>query len=130
VLLHRGRLARVEGRTDVAARHYTEARRAAGRLAPDPVTAEWLEGVGATLAAGEDVDAAAELLGAADALRAAIGAPVPPHERPAHDRDLAGVRAALGDAAFAQAWEAGQSLGLPHAVELAGVRLMDTNRAN
>jgi hypothetical protein len=39
--------------------------------------------------------------------------------RPAHDAALAACRAALGDEAFEEAWEAGRALTLDEAVVLA-----------
>jgi DNA-binding SARP family transcriptional activator len=47
--------------------------------------------------------AAARLLGAAEALREAIGTVIAPCERPQHVQTAAGVRAALGEEAFAAA---------------------------
>jgi lactam utilization protein B len=40
-------------------------------------------------------------------------------DRPEYDRTVARVRAALGEAAFAEAWEEGQSLTMEQAVKLA-----------
>jgi non-specific serine/threonine protein kinase len=62
---------------------------------------------------------AARLFGAADALRAALGTPVVPLQRAGHEREIEAVREALGAAAFATAWEAGQALPLEQAVALA-----------
>jgi predicted ATPase/DNA-binding SARP family transcriptional activator len=59
---------------------------------------------------------AARLWGAAAALRAALGAPLPSSARPAHDRSVAATRAALGEAAFAAAWAAGQTLSVEQAI--------------
>ncbi|MCA1691067.1 MAG: tetratricopeptide repeat protein, partial [Actinobacteria bacterium] len=89
VLLHQGRLARATGSLSLAAEHYANAHKEAGLLGRDAWTAEWLEGVAATAAAGGDPGAGARLLGAADDLRREIGAPVPPHERGVHASDLA-----------------------------------------
>ncbi|MGH8104339.1 MAG: hypothetical protein ACREJQ_07455, partial [bacterium] len=61
----------------------------------------------------------AKLLGAADALREAIGSPLPPSERADHDRTLAAVCSALGDAAFTAAFAAGRALPLAAAIEYA-----------
>jgi tetratricopeptide (TPR) repeat protein len=75
-----------------------------------------LEGL-ATVAAGTAQPArAARLLGAAAALRAAIGAPLPPVDRPAYDAALTVTRAALGEDAFAAAWTAGERLTLDESV--------------
>jgi len=50
---------------------------------------------------------AARLLAAAQALRELIGTVIPPCESARHDETLAGARAALGDDAFAAAWQRG-----------------------
>lgn len=52
---------------------------------------------------------ATRLLGAAEAVRTAAGLPIPPAERPYHERAEAQARAALGDAAFAEEWATGGS---------------------
>ena len=74
-----------------------------------------LEGVAAAGSRG-DPEAAARLFGAAEALRAAIAAPVPPNERPAYDHAVAGVRERLEAATFAAAWAAGRAMPLARAV--------------
>jgi DNA-binding SARP family transcriptional activator len=51
--------------------------------------------------------AAARLLAAAQTLRELIGTVIPPCEGPLHGKTLAGARAALGDDAFAAAWQQG-----------------------
>jgi predicted ATPase/transcriptional regulator with XRE-family HTH domain len=75
-----------------------------------------LQGLAAARAALGDARGAARLFGAAAALREAVGAPLAPADRAAHDRDLAATRAALDEAAFAAAWAAGQALPLDQAV--------------
>jgi predicted ATPase/DNA-binding SARP family transcriptional activator len=50
---------------------------------------------------------AAAMLGAAQALREAIGTVIAPCERPQHDAVVDKARAALGDAAFEEAWRLG-----------------------
>ena len=59
---------------------------------------------------------AARLLGAAAALREALGIPVPASEREDHDRAVAATRTALGETAFAAAWAAGRALPVEEAV--------------
>ena len=59
------------------------------------------------------------LFGAAAALRAAIGMPLPLNEREGYERATTAVRAAVGEAAWATAWAEGQALTLEQAVSLA-----------
>jgi tetratricopeptide (TPR) repeat protein len=59
---------------------------------------------------------AARLFGAAETLREAIGAPLPPSERVDYDRDVAGARAQLGEEAFAAAWAAGRAMTVEQAI--------------
>jgi len=108
VLVHRARLAREDGDVNAASALYAEAASAAD-LGPDSVTAEWLEGVAATVATPGEAGLAARLVGAAAGLRESIGAPVPPHERPSHDADVAAVRVAAGARRFASESEAGRA---------------------
>jgi DNA-binding CsgD family transcriptional regulator len=63
---------------------------------------------------------AVQIYGAAEALRAAIGAPLPPHHSAAyHAPILAAARAQLGAEAFGAAWRAGRTLTLEQAIALA-----------
>jgi hypothetical protein len=78
-----------------------------------------LEGLAALAVALAQPERAARLFGAAEALREAMGTPLPPAERGAHDRSVAAVRATMGDAAFAVAWAAGRVMSLEEAVALA-----------
>jgi hypothetical protein len=61
----------------------------------------------------------ARLLGAAEALRAAIGLPLPPAERPDYERTVAAARAQLDEAAFATAWAQGRAMSLDQLVAYA-----------
>ncbi len=62
---------------------------------------------------------AARLLAAAGALRDAIGAPLPPNERPAQAALLAALRDALGEPDFTVAWQSGWGLTWEEAAALA-----------
>jgi hypothetical protein len=66
----------------------------------------------------EQREQAATLLGSAMALREQMSAPVLPVEQPVRDATEARVRAALGAAAFAAAWVAGQRESATWAPEL------------
>jgi predicted ATPase/DNA-binding SARP family transcriptional activator len=59
---------------------------------------------------------AAGLFGAAAALRATIGAPLPPASRAAYDHHVAALREKLGEAGFAAAWVEGRAMSLERAV--------------
>jgi hypothetical protein len=62
-------------------------------------------------------DRTARLMGAAEALLAALGASLPPGERDDHDRRVVDLRAALGEEAFAAAWAEGRAMSIEQAVE-------------
>jgi hypothetical protein len=62
---------------------------------------------------------AARLLGAADALREAIGTALSPAQLATHTLDVARVRSALGDDRFAAAWAEGRAMTLEQAIEYA-----------
>jgi DNA-binding NarL/FixJ family response regulator len=59
---------------------------------------------------------AARLYGAAEALREAIGIPLPPYHRPEYEREVAVTREALGEDRFAAAYAAGRALSIDEAV--------------
>jgi predicted ATPase/class 3 adenylate cyclase/Tfp pilus assembly protein PilF len=79
-----------------------------------------LEGLAAVGAALGRSLRAARIWGTAERLREEIGSPLPPNERPRHDRRAAAARATLGDdAAFDHAWQEGRTLTVEQAIELA-----------
>ena len=59
---------------------------------------------------------AARLLGAAEALRTTLGAPLPPVGRPAYEAVVQQARLALGQTTFATARAAGWALPLERAI--------------
>lgn len=67
-------------------------------------------------AAQRQFDRAARLLGAGSAVRAAVGAPVPPAYQTDYERIVAGVRRGLGDATFAKAWSEGSLMTVDQAI--------------
>ncbi|HVF99949.1 MAG TPA: tetratricopeptide repeat protein [Chloroflexia bacterium] len=62
---------------------------------------------------------AALLGGAAEALREALGGPIPTAQQAEHDALVAAARRQLGEVAFAQAWKKGRGLTLEEAIALA-----------
>jgi predicted ATPase len=69
-----------------------------------------LEGLARVVAAQGALWWAARLWGAAETQRQAIGAPIPPVERPAYESSVTAARAQLGDKPFAAAWAEGRSM--------------------
>ena len=70
------------------------------------------ESLEALAAASGPTSKAARLFGAAQALRATLGAPIPSVERPAYEQAITTVRQALGVEAFEAAWRGGEALPL------------------
>jgi predicted ATPase/Tfp pilus assembly protein PilF len=81
--------------------------------------AECLEAVAGLAVAQGDLPRAARLYGVAGAVREVIGAPRPPRSRETYERDLATIRAGLGEDACAIAWKEGQAMTLDQACDLA-----------
>jgi tetratricopeptide (TPR) repeat protein len=78
-----------------------------------------MERFAGVLARQEQAESAARLFGHAEALRAAMGAPRPPSERAAYERDVAAARAQLDDGTFMTAWREGQGMSPEQAVAYA-----------
>ncbi len=75
-----------------------------------------LEGLARVAAAQGRPGRAARLCGASAALREEIGRPLPPADRPEHERTEAAARAVLGEAAFESEWAKGYALSLEEAI--------------
>jgi tetratricopeptide (TPR) repeat protein len=87
----------------------------------DSGTAFALEGFRALAVAQGQMERAARLFGAVEATREKIGGIPPPFTffQPEYDRDVAAVRAALGEEAFTTVWAEGRAMTLEQAVALA-----------
>jgi hypothetical protein len=72
--------------------------------------ARLFEGSAATAAGLSGFTQAAHLYGAAEALRAQIGAPMWPVDRPEYERRIAEARTQVGSEAWEAAWAAGRTL--------------------
>jgi len=83
------------------------------------VIAHSLEGMTGVAQGQSQSSRAARLGGAASALRESIGSPRSPAEQEEIDQQVAAVREALGEAAFAAAWDAGRAMTWEQAVEYA-----------
>jgi tetratricopeptide (TPR) repeat protein len=77
------------------------------------------EGLAAVLAFTGQAEAAARLLGAAEALRESLGVDLAPAERETHEETAAAVRRALGEEQFSAAWRLGRELALAEAIAYA-----------
>jgi predicted ATPase/DNA-binding SARP family transcriptional activator len=85
-------------------------------LGEDRYIAECLEGLAEVARAEGCPERAARLVGAARALRDAVGYPHAPANQLDDDRNIATIRAALGEEAFAAAWAAGRAMSLEDAI--------------
>jgi predicted ATPase/DNA-binding SARP family transcriptional activator len=77
------------------------------------------EGLAAVLAFTGEGEAAARLLGAAEALRQSLGVDLAPAERATHEETAAAVRDAVGEERFSAAWRQGRALSLDEAIAYA-----------
>ena len=69
-----------------------------------------LEGLAAVFAAQGEPMRAARLWGAAEALREAMGMPLPPIEKPGYERSVAAARIQLGGQIFTAIWAEGRTM--------------------
>jgi hypothetical protein len=108
-------LGRVEAqRSDQKAAHsrYMESLALAQALSEEWITAFNLEGLAGVAAAQGAFRWAAQLWGAAEAQRERTAYPLPPIDRPIHERAVASIRTQLGEQAFAATWQEGRSIKL------------------
>ncbi|MFI2728441.1 hypothetical protein [Streptomyces sp. NPDC018584] len=115
-LLHAelGFIAELRGDATRAEAEHLRGLEIARRLAEPRALALSLEGLAGAAALSGDAVRAAQLLGTADAARRSVGAPLPPAERGDVDRITAATKAALRDAAFAEAFARGAKLPPDH----------------
>ena len=118
-LLQLGILAQRQGRNTQAIALFSESLHLLRAMKDRRNIAGCLEGLGSVAAdSGQDFRAA-KLFGAAHGLREEIGAPLPPVERPHHERAVAMVRTRLGEERFAAALTEGRAITLEQAIEYA-----------
>ncbi|HEX6387772.1 MAG TPA: tetratricopeptide repeat protein, partial [Anaerolineae bacterium] len=104
---------------DCAAERYRQALVLFSELNHRLDVAVCLEGLAGVASSLDQAEQAAYLLGAADALRKLMGAPLPPVDQPNHERLLMDVQTTLDEEAFAAAWAEGQTTLLKTAVAYA-----------
>jgi DNA-binding CsgD family transcriptional regulator/tetratricopeptide (TPR) repeat protein len=82
--------------------------------------APYLEGLASVLVAQEEFAQGTQLWGAAEAIRAALGTPLPPVERADYERAIAAARSHLGEKAFAASWVQGRTMTLDQVLSAYG----------
>jgi predicted ATPase/transcriptional regulator with XRE-family HTH domain len=102
-----------------AARFQTEALELWRWLGNKDGLAHCFENLAFFAAAMGEFNRAARLLGAAEALRAEIGAPGRLLDQDFNERRIAEIRERLGDAVFTTVWEAGRAMTLDDAIDYA-----------
>ena len=105
-------LARDQGDHERALAHYRESLELSQVHGDKRLLAEALSGFASVAAARSAPERAAQIFGAAEALRQQIGTSIQAWDRAAHERALGTVRAALPPETFATAMAAGQTLPL------------------
>jgi tetratricopeptide (TPR) repeat protein len=111
-LYHLGGVALSERDYGTARAHLVESLAIFQELGQKRGIAHDLERTAVVAAAQAQSELAARLFGAAERLRAAMGAPLSPAERVEHDRSVAALRTALAEAAYAAAWTEGRAMPL------------------
>jgi tetratricopeptide (TPR) repeat protein len=113
------RVALERGDTARAADLYREGLEVSGAAGDRELIAFCLEGSGRVAVADARMERAGTLYGAGDALRTAVGAPLPPAEQTQHTTPLEMARTALGVEAFTRAWQRGAEMTLEEAIVFA-----------
>ena len=112
VLITLGQIARGQGNAAAAYEALTEALPLAQAVGPHLLVAAALEGLAGLASQPSQAALAVQLIGAASALRAQMGAAVRPVDRPAVEDALATARSALAADAFAAVWTEARELPL------------------
>ncbi|MFY9580796.1 MAG: BTAD domain-containing putative transcriptional regulator [Gaiellaceae bacterium] len=121
------------GETERARDHLGEGLDLARRLGELNGIAYCLDTFAGLAAAARDAERAAQLFGAADAVRSSIGALRPPDQQPLYERWVASTLTQLETAVYAACYESGRALSLDDACELAlalpgiGIRMTNTS---
>ncbi|WP_028810234.1 BTAD domain-containing putative transcriptional regulator [Streptomyces sp. 351MFTsu5.1] len=126
LLAELGFIAELRADADQCVRHHLrglDVARSLGEPRALALSLEGLAGAAALRGCARAAGCAALLLGAADAARRGVGAPLPPAERGDVDRVTAAARAVLGEPAFTEAFERGLGLGVEEAVRRARTTL-------
>jgi predicted ATPase/DNA-binding CsgD family transcriptional regulator len=121
-----GKVLAAEADYAAARTQYEESLEISGALGAKWIIAACLLGLGEVVAAQQKLAWAAQLWGAADALRDALGIPIPLVERAEYERSLSAARVHLGERAFAAAWAQGRSMTPEQALAAQGQKPIPT----
>jgi tetratricopeptide (TPR) repeat protein len=122
ILLNLGLVAFAQGDVQQARAHFEQCLAHYSALGEPGGVAACLDGLAGVRAVDGDALCAARLLGAADAMRAAIDESIQPTDRADHDRVVAAARSRLDETSFAAAWTEGSRLTQAQAIALALAR--------
>ena len=111
------RVAQVQGVAARASVLYSESLRQFAALGHRGKLAQGLEGLSLTLSTQEQGEDAARFFGAAAVLREAMGMPLHPADREAHERCISIMRAKLDEETFTAAWSDGQAMPVERILE-------------
>ena len=116
---YQGDIAYDQGDVDRAVRLYAESLGVVRELGAKWDCAACIEGLAAVAGAQGETARAVRLWSSAGAIREAIGAPLPPVDRPHRDSAHARLRGALGTATFDGLWAEGRAMTLEQAIAYA-----------
>jgi tetratricopeptide (TPR) repeat protein len=96
---------------------FTESLTIAGKAGARWVLGTLLEGMASVAVGQGQVECAARLFGAAQAVRTALGTPIRPANRALYEAHIAAARTALDEDDFARGWEGGRAMTPEQAIE-------------
>ena len=117
-----GKVLVAEGDYAAARTKYEESLVISRELGEKWIIAACLLGLGEVVAAQQKLAWAAQLWGAAEAIRDALGIPIPPIERVDYERSVSSARVHLGEKAFTAAWGQGRSMTPKQALAAKGLK--------
>jgi predicted ATPase/serine/threonine protein kinase len=118
-LANLGDIARHQGAYKRAAGFYAESLTLCREIGDKRGVAFCLEGLAEVACTQNAFERAAQLFGAAEALREAIGAPLPGVERADYERNVKSTRAGLSEETFREQWAQGREMPLERAIAYA-----------
>jgi DNA-binding CsgD family transcriptional regulator/tetratricopeptide (TPR) repeat protein len=119
LLCNLGTIAQEQGDYERAAELFKESIKRNRRLGNRAILAELVEGIAGVVGAYGGAVRAARLYGAAEALREAIGVPLPESDRPRYERHVAAACFVVDEQTWKEAWAEGKAMGAEQVVEYA-----------